>query len=289
MSLLSSLSSSSSLSSPSCDRALRPHLLLCNDDGIHAPGLRYLWKCLSPHYKLTICAPMQEQSGMGMAITLREPLRMESLPWHLEGTSEDTMQMAWAVSGTPADCIKLALHTLFDAPPDLVLTGINRGSNAGRTVLYSGTVAGAIEGALQGIPSIAFSCTSYDKPDYAQAADYIPAIIAYALAEPFTPRTVLNVNFPELTSDKPKGFRLTRQGKEFWGEQVISREHPVEGHTYYWMGSRCVEFEEHAESDIALLQAGYITAVPLQVQDLTDHHFLEERKLSYMRHFSCFS
>lgn len=273
--------------SSSSNHATRPHLLLSNDDGIHAPGLRYLWNCLSPYYTLTICAPMQEQSGVGMAITIREPLRMESLPWHSEGPPCDQANIAWAVSGTPADCIKLALHTLFEKqPPALILTGINRGSNAGRTALYSGTVAGAIEGALQGIPSIAFSCISYEQPDYALAAKYIPEIVAYALAEPFATHTVLNVNFPELTSGQPKGFRLTRQGKEFWGEEIISREHPIEGHTYYWMGSRCVEFEEHAESDIALLQAGYITAVPMQVHDLTDHHFLAERKLSCMHYFS---
>lgn len=279
----------------STDRTNRPHLLLSNDDGIHASGLRHLWKCLAPFYNITICAPMREQSAVGMAVTIRDPLRMESLIWRPEhpstsDSSTPSQQIVWMVSGTPADCIKLALHAFFkDTPPTLILTGINRGSNAGRTALYSGTVAGAIEGALQGIPSIAFSCTEYERPDYAQAAEYIPEIVAYALAEPFTPRTVLNVNFPCLSSDKPKGFRLTRQGMEFWGENVISRKHPIEDQTYYWMGSRCVEFEEHEESDIALLQAGYITAVPLQVQDLTDHHFLEERKLSYMRHFPSFS
>lgn len=275
----------SSMSSISANGAKRPHLLLSNDDGIHAPGLRYLWKCLSPYYTITICAPMHEQSGMGMAITLREPLRMESLTWHSEDNTAESTKTVWAVSGTPADCIKLALHALFDQPPDLILTGINRGSNAGRTALYSGTVAGAIEGALQGIPSIAFSCTSYERPDYALAASYIPGIVAYALAEPFTPNTVLNVNFPELPGN-PKGFRLTRQGKEFWGDQVISREHPVEGHTYYWIGSRCVAFEEHAESDIVLLRAGYITGVPMQVHDLTDHLVLEERKHSCLRYFA---
>lgn len=272
----------------SLDRAIRPHLLLSNDDGIHAPGLRYLWNCLSPYYDLTVCAPMQEQSGMGMAITLREPLRMESLNWQVQKNgSSNAQELVWAVSGTPADCIKLALHALFKKrPPDLILTGINRGSNAGRTALYSGTVAGAIEGALQGIPSIALSCISYDEPNYSQAAEYIPDLVAYALAEPFAAHTVLNVNFPDLGSATPKGLRLTRQGKEFWGEDVISREHPVEGGTYYWMGNRCVAFEEHAESDISLLKAGYITAVPMQVNDLTDHLFLDARKLSYERFFS---
>lgn len=252
----------------------RPRILITNDDGVHAPGIFHLWQALAPQCDIVICAPAIEQSGVGLAITIRTPLRVERVGWPQETE-------AWSVTGTPADCIKMALHKIFQAPPDLIVSGINRGSNAGRNAMYSGTVAGALEGALRNIPGIAFSCLDYTQPDFAQAAAYVPAIVQKVLENPLSTGTVLNVNFPTLIGREPKGFKLTRQGREYWAEDPTERQHPGEGHSYFWLGSRLARFDEHEDSDIAWLREGYITGVPLQVNDITDHDALKRHQQHY--------
>ena len=128
----------------------RPFLLITNDDGIHAPGLKHLWEAVAEHAETSIVAPATEKSGCGLSITWAKPLRVHPIEW-------ENKTPCWSVSGTPADCIKMGLNVLLDKPPHMILSGVNRGSNAGRTVLYSGTIGGVIEGALKGIPGIAFS------------------------------------------------------------------------------------------------------------------------------------
>jgi 5'-nucleotidase len=256
----------------------RPRILITNDDGINAPGLYHLWRALGDSFELIICAPSHEQSATGLSITIRTPLRVEKVNW------PDTAQ-AWSVTGTPADCIKLAIHKILGACPDLIVSGINRGSNAGRNVLYSGTVAGVIEGAMRNVPGVAFSCMDYHNPDYGQAEKFIPAIVAHLLESPMPPGTILNVNFPTMKEGEPKGLRLTRQGLEYWVEDPAERKHPAEGHLYYWLGSKLAQFDEHEDSDIAWLREGYVTAVPLQVHDLTNHTLLEQRKSHFAKLF----
>jgi 5'-nucleotidase len=249
----------------------RPRILITNDDGIHAPGLFHLWQALAEHCDTVICAPAAEQSGVGLSISIRSPLRVEKVTWQNQAD-------AWSVTGTPADCVKMALYKILKGVPDLIVSGINRGSNAGRNVLYSGTVAGVIEGAMRNIPGVAFSCTDFKTPNFDVAAECVLPIVEYILENPLGAGKILNVNVPLGRDRSPKGFKLTRQGMEYWVEDPNERQHPGEGHTYFWLGNKIARFEEHEDSDIAWLRDGYVTAVPLSVHDLTDHALLHSHK-----------
>lgn len=256
----------------------RPHILITNDDGIHARGIRHLWNSLKDYADITIVAPSHEQSAVALSITTRKPLVIERVDW----TGHSSV---WSVSGTPADCIKLAMHAILKQRPDLVVSGINRGSNSGRTVLYSGTVAGAIEGVMQDIPSIAFSNSDYTDPDYARVEQYIPHIVNHVIEHPLPRGTLLNVNFPEKHLGDIKGFKMTQQGLEYWGDNPSSRNHPAEGHAYYWLGSQLRKSEEHENSDITWLRQGYITAVPIHIENLTDRNHLEAARTHFEKSF----
>lgn len=248
----------------------RLHILITNDDGIHAPGIKYLWKALQSFADLTVIAPAGEQSSVGLSTTLRVPLMIEKINW------DSDHQAIWSVSGTPADCVKIGLNAILTKRPDLVVSGINRGGNLGRNVLYSGTVAAAIESVMQGIPAIAFSCKDYHtQPDYQTAGNYIPAILQYALNHPLPEGTLLNVNFPEKSLGKYKGFKMATQGHDLWAEKPDKRTHPAEGHSYYWLGSQLRQGISIEGSDDELIKQGYITAVPVHVGNLTDKHHLE--------------
>ncbi len=259
----------------------KPTILLTNDDGIYAAGIKHLWHALKDVAHVTVVAPLVEQSAVGMATTLRQPLRIEKVRW--EGDPE----RIWSVNGTPADCVKLALNSILVKKPDLVLSGINRGSNAGRTALYSGTVAAAIESIMQEIPAIAFSCHDYHiEPDYQGAEKFARHIVQYILANPLPEGTLLNVNFPEKKLGPAKGFKMTHQGKEWWGEDLTERTHPSEGHTYFWLGSKLRDVANEDEGDGTWLRKGYITAVPICVGDLTNYNHLKTAQNSFENSFS---
>ena len=256
----------------------RPHILITNDDGINAPGIRHLWQALAPIADLTIVAPHVEQSGVGLSITIRSPLRIEKAEW-AKGTE------AWSINGTPADCVKLALNVILEDKPDLIVSGINRGTNAGRNILYSGTVAGIIEGVMHEIPGVAFSCWDLFNPGFSEAAKYVPAIVNHVIEHPLPRGSLLNVNFPSYSGEFIKGFKMTRQGQEYWAENPDKRHHPTEGSAYYWLGSRLAEFEEEEDSDIAWLKQGYLTAVPIHINELTDHAHLRCSKAHFEKLF----
>lgn len=249
----------------------KPKILISNDDGIHAPGIKALWNLLKEFSNPVVIAPHHEQSGVALSITIRQPLRIEKHHW-------DEGYPVWSISGTPADCIKLGMNVLLNEKPDMIITGINRGSNAGRNLYYSGTVAGAIEGGIQGIPSIAFSCCDDKTPNYDQTLPFIIPVIQHFLEHPLPQTTILNVNFPHSSTGAIKGLKLARQGKGGTWENPDCRTHPSEGKSYYWLGSRELEENEHPDSDILLLKQGYATAVPIQIGELTDHHQLRLRK-----------
>ncbi|MCB1213342.1 MAG: 5'/3'-nucleotidase SurE [Chlamydiia bacterium] len=240
----------------------KPLLLLINDDGIEAEGLLQLYLSLRDEYRLAIVAPEREQSGVGLAITLHTPLQLTPSKLYPEG-------VAWRVNGTPADCVKLALNIVLDETPAAILSGINRGSNAGRNVLYSGTIGGVIEGVLRGIQGMALSCSIANGffPD--AFGDQIRHLVRDLLEDPLPEGSLLNVNFP--ATRNPLGIRFAQQGKSYWLENLDQRQHPREEKPYYWLGGRLSEYEESPESDVALLDADYTTATPLQVSDLTDH------------------
>jgi 5'-nucleotidase len=253
----------------------KPNILITNDDGIYAPGLKHLWAMIVDYAHVFIIAPETEQSGKGLSITLRQPLLSEPVAWE-----KDTP--AWKVNGTPADCVRLAHSVLLKHKPDLIVSGINRGANLGRNILYSGTVGGVIEGALRNVPGIAFSCADFQNPDYKAAEHFILPIVEQIFAHPLPSGTFLNVNFPLTTPIR--GVKLARQGKGYWIESIQERLHP-EGHPYYWLGGKWVEEKEHEESDVSLLQQGFGAAVPIHVNEWTDHAFLNEHKERFDRLF----
>ncbi len=256
----------------------KPNVLITNDDGVHAPGIRHLYEALKDLAQITVIAPAIDQSATGLSITLRSPLMIQKLNW-------GNHYSIYSVSGTPADCVKMGLSVIMETPPDLVLSGINRGSNAGRNLLYSGTVAGAMEACLYGIPSVAFSCHDFYEPDFITAQPHIPGIVEHVLKHPLPKGTLLNVNFPSKDHAGIKGYKMTRQGKEYWREDPSERSHPAEKHSYYWLGAKLAQFEEHEDSDITWLRKGFVTAAPIHVDELTDHNHLSSRKSDFEKIF----
>ncbi|MBS0619870.1 MAG: 5'/3'-nucleotidase SurE [Verrucomicrobia bacterium] len=255
----------------------KPKILIINDDGIMAPGLKHLWQALVDAADVTIVAPQVEQSGVGLSITLREPIHIQKVEWI------DKKTPAWSVKGTPADCVRMALGTILNGRPDLIVSGINRGSNSGRNIYYSGTVGGIIDGALRNVPGIAFSSVDFHHPLYETAAGIALDLVNHLLEHPLPPGTFLNVNVPSVTN--LRGIQMATQGMGFWGEDLEGRVHP-EGHPYYWMGGRWHEHEEHPTSDVSLLKEGFATAVPIHVHNMTHFDSYHNRKEQFDTLFS---
>ena len=252
----------------------KPLILVTNDDGIEAEGIKFLTESLGNSADIVIVAPSHEQSATSLSITLRTPLQYKKRAF---GNFE-----AYSVNGTPADSVKMALSVILKRKPSLIVSGINCGSNSGRNVLYSGTVSAVIEGALRGIPGIAFSCWDMQKPNYSLAAEHIPSIVKYVFEHPLDNGILLNVNFPSHKAPPFKGIKMTRQGWQYWLENPQERSHP-HGESYYWLGSRLSEIEDHDESDTYWLNKGFATAVPVNVGELTHHETLKRKS-----HFESF-
>jgi 5'-nucleotidase len=251
-------------------------ILITNDDGIDAPGLRCLWEALVDIAELYIVAPTTEKSGVGLAITIRDPIHIQPIPWD-KGTK------AWKITGTPADCVRMGISVILSSPPDLIVSGINRGANSGRNVLYSGTIGGIIEGVLRNVPGIAFSCVDFVNPDYKKAQHLIYPLVEHLIEHPLPLGTLLNVNFPE--TQEIRGLKMARQGKGYWIEDPDQRVHP-EGHSYFWHGLKWNGHEEDEESDVYLLREGFATAVPIHVSELTDLKLFNERRSHFNNLFS---
>lgn len=249
---------------------MKPNLLITNDDGINAPGIKHLWQAVHNHAHVSIIAPHQEKSGSGLSITWTKPLHIRPVLW-------DNQTPAWSLNGTPADCVKMALAVLLEQKPDMIISGVNRGSNSGRTVLYSGTIGGTIEGVLKGIPGIAFSFSDAEDPPVSVTEKYIFPIIHYFLKNPLPPGTLLNVNFPYQCKEKILGVRMAKQGKSYWKEAPDRRLHP-EGAPYYWLGGSWGSVDEEPDSDVALLEQGYIAIAPIHVGELTCKNTFEKHK-----------
>lgn len=238
----------------------KPYILITNDDGINAEGIRHLYEALKDFGNCIISAPHSEKSGCGLATTLTTPLQIQNVNW-------DEKAKAYQINGTPADCVKLALHTLTERKPDLIVSGINKGSNAGRNLLYSGTVGAVIEGVYNNIPGIAFSCFELKNPDYEQAKKYIVPIVEYVLKNPLETGSFLNVNFPSKKFENYKGLKLGVQGYSFFKENPDKRIHP-EGHDYYWMSGKWLSVEEPKNSDVYYIENGFVAAVPINLTQL---------------------
>lgn len=255
----------------------KPSILMTNDDGIDSNGLRCLWEALKEAATIQIAAPMIEQSGAGVGVTFNRAIETKSV-------EDYPHTKAWKIDGKPADCVKIALNTLLDDMPDFIISGINHGSNAGRNVLYSGTVGAIIEGVMRGIPGIAFSYLSDEVKTFPHVQPYILKIFHYVLEHPLPKGTLLNVNFPHTPPDQIKGCKMARQGLRYFMGMPLENRHP-DGHPQFSFGWDEYTFDEHDESDIALLDQGYVTAVPLSVGELTDYGHLGEKKQIFDDHF----
>lgn len=238
-------------------------ILLTNDDGVFAPGLRALRNELTRLGEVTVIAPALEQSGVGHSITLLAPLVVKPVD------DEDGSPLGFAVEGSPADCVKLAVNELLDRPPDLIVSGINAGANAGINVLYSGTVAAAIEGAFFKITSIAVSLEFTERFDYPHAARHAVRVIERILSQQPPAGSLFNINLPAHSRGEPKGVRVVPMGVGRYGEGFEKRRDP-RGRTYYWMTYAPPYELEGPETDVTGLIEGYITVTPLHF-DLTRH------------------
>ena len=250
-------------------------ILLTNDDGINAPGLAVLERIAR---KLSddvwICAPSEEQSGAGHSLTLTKPIRLHK---HAE--------RRFSVAGTPTDSVTMALKKVLPEVPDLILSGVNRGANLGDDVTYSGTVSAAIEGALAGIRSIALSQV-YAKEGMADSVPFDAAeawgerVIRQLIDTPFTPRTLINVNFPPLAADAVKGVRAVRQGFHDYARGSVVEGKDPRGYRYYWFGLYGIEHTPGHDSDLEAIGDGYISVTPLQL-DLTHDASLAALKAQF--------
>lgn len=244
------------------------HILLTNDDGVFAPGLRALRKELQRLGEVTVIAPAMEQSGVGHSITLLTPLVVKQVD------EDDGTTLGWMVEGSPADSVKLAICELMPRPPDLIVSGINAGSNAGINVLYSGTVAAAIEGAFFKITSVAVSLELAEHFDYPHAARHATRVIERILANKPPNGSLFNVNLPAHSRGEPKGVRVVPMGIGRYGEGFERRQDP-RGRTYYWMTYNPPFHLEGPETDVTSLCEGYITVTPLHF-DLTRYDLIPE-------------
>jgi len=238
-------------------------ILLSNDDGISADGLRALREALADLDDLWVVAPDRDQSAVSHALTLFRPLRIEPVG-----------PQAFAVDGTPTDCVNLAVNGILAKRPRLLVSGINRGANLGDDITYSGTVSAAMEGTLLGIPSIAVSLVTTDGGDFSSAAAFTRQLAISVLRDGLPQDTLLNVNVPDRPAAEIKGFALARQGKRRYGDAIVEKVDP-RGKKYYWIGGGEIGFVDAEGTDFSAIQRGLIAVTPLHL-DLTNYASLNE-------------
>ena len=247
----------------------KPLILVTNDDGITAPGIRTLIEIMNEVGETVVVAPDSPQSAMGHAITINSTLHCEKI------IVNNGSQLEYSCSGTPADCVKLAINELLDRKPDLCVSGINHGSNSSINVIYSGTMSAAMEAGIEGIPAIGFSLLDYNwTADFNPLRKYIKQITTKALSNGIPENVVLNVNFPKLKEEQIKGIKICRQAKANWVEKFDKRTNPM-GREYYWLTGSFVNQDKGADTDEWALKEGFVSIVPTQF-DLTAHHSIQQ-------------
>jgi 5'-nucleotidase len=251
---------------------LKPLILVTNDDGISANGILHLAQIAMEFGDVYVIAPDKPQSAMGHAITINATLRLQKTHYHKDAIMEQSC------SGTPVDCVKMAVNKLLPRKPDLVLSGINHGSNSSINVIYSGTMSAAIEGSLEGTSAIGFSlCDFSHDADFSATTEFIKKIIASVLKNNLPNGVCLNVNFPKLIESEIKGLKVCRQAKANWVEDFEERLDP-HGKPYYWLTGKFINFEPEAQdTDEWALANGYVTVVPT-MHDLTAHNYITHLK-----------
>lgn len=252
----------------------KPVILVTNDDGITAPGIRALVEAVKELGKVVVVAPDKPQSGMGHAITIGQPLRMHS-------SNEFVDIEAYECSGTPVDCVKLAVDKILHRKPDICLSGINHGANHSINVIYSGTMSAALEASIESIPSIGFSLLDYSiEADFSGAQHFAKILVEQILKKPFDKHLCLNVNVPAVPLSLLKGLKVCRQAYAKYEEEFSERVDP-RGRNYYWLTGEFVNFDKGRDTDVWALNNNYVSVVPVQF-DLT--HYELKSKLEKALH-----
>ncbi len=249
-------------------KSRKPVILITNDDGVTAPGIRNLVEAVKDLGKIVVVAPDKPQSGMGHAITIGQPLRLHKV-------SEEGNVETWSCTGTPVDCVKLAVDKVLHRKPDICLSGINHGANHSINVIYSGTMSAAVEAAIESIPSVGFSLLDYSiDADFTGAKKFVRIIVEKMLSMTLDKHTVLNVNIPSVPVELLKGFKICRQAYAKYVEDFIERNDPTGKH-YYWLTGEFVNFDKGKDTDVWALANNYVSVVPVQF-DLT-HYKLKDQ------------
>jgi 5'-nucleotidase len=249
--------------STSVKKDSRPVILITNDDGVTAPGILNLIEAVKDLGKIIVVAPDKPQSGMGHAITIGHPLRLHKIK-----TVENVE--TWSCTGTPVDCVKLAVDKILHRKPDLCLSGINHGANHSINVIYSGTMSAAVEAAIESIPSVGFSLLDFNiEADFTGARQYARQVVEMMLKTKLDKHTVLNVNIPSVPAELIKGIKICRQAYAKYVEDFIERTDP-HGRLYYWLTGEFVNFDKGKDTDVWALANNYVSVVPVQF-DLTNY------------------
>lgn len=247
----------------------RPVILVTNDDGITAPGIRSLVKAVKELGDVVVVAPDKPQSGMGHAITIGVPLRLDKVKDFFEGAE------AWQTNGTPVDCVKLAVDKILHRKPDICLSGINHGANHSINVIYSGTMSAAMEASIESIPSIGFSLLDYSiEADFTAAEFYVHKIVESVMKKDLEKHFLLNVNIPEGPLEVMNGIKVCRQAYAKYDEDFDERLDP-HGRKYFWLTGEFKNFDEGQDTDVWALEHNYISVVPVQF-DLTNYKLKKE-------------
>ncbi|WP_417354013.1 5'/3'-nucleotidase SurE [Flavobacterium sp.] len=247
----------------------KPLILVTNDDGISAPGIRALISVMKTIGDVVVVAPDSPQSATGHAITINSTLSINKINIDPDVDSE------YSCSGTPVDCVKFAVNEILNRKPDLCVSGINHGSNSSINVIYSGTLSAAVEAGIEGIPAIGFSLLDYNwNADFEPAKSFIKKIALQVLANGLPEGVILNVNFPKLKENEIKGIKICRQAKAMWMEEFDKRQNP-QGRDYYWLTGKFVNLDNGEDTDEWALEKGFISIVPVQF-DLTAHHAIQQ-------------
>jgi len=247
----------------------KPLILVTNDDGITAPGIRSLIEIMKTIGEVIVVAPDKPQSATGHAITINNTLYLNKI------SKENDPITEYSCSGTPVDCVKLAVNEILKMKPDLCVSGINHGSNSSINVIYSGTMSAAVEAGIEGIPAIGFSLLDYNwNADFEPIKTFVKKIVLETLEKKIPPGVILNVNFPKLKEKEIKGIKVCRQAKAMWVEKFDKRQTPF-GKDYYWLSGEFINQDKGDDTDEWALENGYISVVPVQF-DLTAHHAIQQ-------------
>ena len=244
-------------------------ILVSNDDGIDSKGIYALVQALKEIGDVTVVAPITEQSAVGHAITMQIPLRVIEV--HKKGEF-----FGYAVNGTPADCVKIGIRNIMEEPPDIVVSGINHGSNTAINIIYSGTVSAAREAAIMDVPSIAISVTSHEVNDFSFAGKIAQKITKETVGKDLPKGTLLNVNVPDVPESEIAGIILTKQGKSKWDDVYEQRIDPY-GRNYYWLTGNLLEVDKELEIDQVAIRKNYVSVTPIHF-DLTDYDTFNKMK-----------